>query len=165
MNPLILVAPVAKKPFLLYIWAMHHSLGALLSQHNDVGHEHAIYYLSRIMVGAESSYNSIEKECLALVFIIQKMRHYLMAWTIQVISKVNPLRLIMTKRSSLNGWLVKWAILLSQYEMSSCHRRPSKDKYSWPSLLINQQSVKMYKELPDEVIEAFTTQAAFDDLI
>jgi len=31
--------------------------------------------------------------------------------------KVNPLRLLMTKPSSLNGRLAKWAILLSQYEM------------------------------------------------
>ena len=36
---------------------------------------------------------------------------------IHVISKINPLRLIMTKPSSLNGQLAKWAIFLSQYEM------------------------------------------------
>src|SRR3954462_10446160 len=45
------------------------------------------------------------------------MRHYLVGQTIHVISKVNPLRLLMTKPSSLNGRLAKWAILLSQYDM------------------------------------------------
>jgi len=28
------------------------------------------------MIGAEHRYNPIEKECLALVFAMQKMRHY-----------------------------------------------------------------------------------------
>ena len=92
-------------------------LGALLAQNNDQGHEHAIYYLSRIMIGAEHRYSPIKKEYLVLVFAIQKMRHYLVGQIIHVISKVNPLRLLMTKPSSLNGRLAKWVILLSQYEM------------------------------------------------
>ena len=94
---------------------MDHSLGALLAQNNE--HEQAIYYLSRTMIGAEHQYNPIEKECLALVFAVQKMRHYLVCQTIHVISKVNPLRLLMTKPSSLNSRLAKWVILLFQYEM------------------------------------------------
>lgn len=57
-------------------------------------------------------YNLVEKERLDLVFAVQKMRHYLMSQTIHVISKVNPLRLLMTKPSTLNGRLAKWTILL-----------------------------------------------------
>ena len=68
-----LIAPVSEKPFLIYVRAMDHSLGALLAQNNDQGHEQAIYYLSRTMIGAEHRYNPIEKECLALVFAVQKM--------------------------------------------------------------------------------------------
>ena len=82
---------------------MEHSLGALLAQKSDKGHEQAIYYLSRTMVGAEHRYNPVEKECLALVFAIQKTRHYLTGQTIYVVSRINPLRLLMTKLSALNG--------------------------------------------------------------
>jgi len=35
------------KSFLIYVRVMDHSLGALLAQNNDHGHEQAIYYLSR----------------------------------------------------------------------------------------------------------------------
>ena len=63
---------------------MDHSLGTL-AQKNDNGHEQAIYYLSRALIGAESQYNPIERECLALVFTIQKTRHYLVDQTIHVI--------------------------------------------------------------------------------
>ena len=53
MQPPLLTAPISGKPFLLYIRAMDHSLGALLAQNNDQGYEQAIYYLSRTMIGAE----------------------------------------------------------------------------------------------------------------
>lgn len=106
----VLVALVAAKPFLLYVWAMHNSFWALLAQHNDEGHEHAIYNLSKAMVRAKSRYNHVEKEIFALVFSNHKMWHYLVVQTIQVISKVNPLCLLMTKCSILNERLEKWAI-------------------------------------------------------
>ena len=86
---------------------MDHSLGALLAQKDDNDHEQAIYYLSKTLIGAESRYNSIKKECLALVFAVQKTLHYLVGHTIQVISRVNPLRLLMTKPGSLNSRLAK----------------------------------------------------------
>jgi hypothetical protein len=82
---------------------MDHSLGALLAQNNDQGHEYAINYLSRTMIGAEHRYNPMEKDCLALVFAVQKMRHYLGGQLIHVISRVNPLWLLMAKPSSLNS--------------------------------------------------------------
>ena len=69
----VLVAPVSRKHFLLYVRAMDHSLGALLAQNNDQNHEQTIYHLSRIMIGEEHCYNPIEKECLALVIVVQKM--------------------------------------------------------------------------------------------
>ena len=96
---------------------MDHSLRALLAQNNDQNHEQAIYYLNRIMIGAKHHYHLIEKEYLTLVFAIQKMRHYLMGQHIHVIFRINPLQFLMTRPSSLNCRLVKWAILLSQYEM------------------------------------------------
>jgi len=52
---------------------MDHPLGALLAQNNDQNREQAIYYLSRIMIEAEHRDNPIKKECLALVFAVQKM--------------------------------------------------------------------------------------------
>ena len=74
-KPPVVVAPISGKLFLLYVRAMDNSFGALLVQKNDEGHEQAIYYLSRTLIGVESRYNPIEKECLALVFAVQKTQH------------------------------------------------------------------------------------------
>ena len=70
-KPLVLASPISEKPFLLYVRAMDHSLGTLLVQKNDEGAEQVIYYLSRTLIGAESHYNSVEKECLALVLHLE----------------------------------------------------------------------------------------------
>ena len=63
-----MASPVAEKLFLLYVRAIDHSLGTLLTQKNDKSVEQAIYYLSRTLIGVESRYNPVEKEYLALVF-------------------------------------------------------------------------------------------------
>jgi len=101
------VALTSGKSFLLYVKAIDHSLGALLAQKNDEGQKQAIYYLSRTLIGAKYQYNPIEKECLALVFAIQKTRHYLVDQIIHVIFRVNPLRILMVKPGSLNSRLAK----------------------------------------------------------
>jgi len=59
------------------------------------------------MIGVEHHYNLVKKECLALVFVVQKMRHYLVGQINHIILKVNHLRFLMMKLSSLNGRLAK----------------------------------------------------------
>ncbi|XP_074315068.1 uncharacterized protein LOC141651248 [Silene latifolia] len=78
--------------------------------------ERALYYLSRTLVGAELNYLPIEKICLALVFAIQKLRHYMQAHTIHVVSKADPIKYILS-RPVLSGRLAKWAVLLKQYDL------------------------------------------------
>jgi len=130
-------------------------IGALLAQKNADGHEQAIYYLSRTLIGAESRYNPIEKECLALVFAVQKTRHYLVGQTIHVIFRVNPLRILMMKPRLLNSRLAKWAILLSQYDMLFVPQKAIKGQAlglsgSHPV----PKNSKLHKNIPDEVFES-----------
>lgn len=69
----------------------------LLAQENENGKENALYYLSRVLVGAEHAYSPIEKLCLALVFAVKKLRHYMIAHRVTLISKVDPLKYLMTR--------------------------------------------------------------------
>jgi len=160
-KPPVLVSPVVGKPFLLYVRAMDHSLGALLTQKNDESAEQAIYYLSRALIGTESHYNLVEKECLALVFAIQKMRHYLVGQTIYVISRVNPLRILMTKPSFLNFKLANWAILLSQYDMTFIPQKAIKGQALVDFLAAHpvSESSKLHEGIPDEFIKVNITSS------
>ncbi|MGH2165450.1 ribonuclease H family protein, partial [Enterococcus faecalis] len=84
--PPVLAAPIPGRPLVLYIAAQEHSIGTLLAQENDKGKGNALYYLSRMMTHHELNYSPIEKMCLALIFEIQKLRHYFQAHTVHLIS-------------------------------------------------------------------------------
>ncbi|KAM2625241.1 hypothetical protein TB1_032124 [Malus domestica] len=90
-SPPVLGAPVPGKPLILYIAAQESSVGALLAQENESQKEGALYYLSRTLTGAELNYSPIEKMCLALMFAIQKLRHYMHAYTIHLVAKADPI--------------------------------------------------------------------------
>lgn len=72
MKPPVLAVPISGKSFLIYVRAMDHTLGALLAQTNEPGHEQTIYYLNKTIVEAEHQYTLVENECLALVFVVHK---------------------------------------------------------------------------------------------
>jgi len=114
------------------------------------------------MIGAEHQYNPIEKEYLALVFIENVT--LLGGSNIHVISKVNSLRLLMTKPSSLTDRLVKWAILLSQYEMQFLPQKGVKGQAvaDFPAEHPDPRTTKLYEDLPDEIAKVCVTQTSFE---
>nr|XP_027068875.1 uncharacterized protein LOC113694208 [Coffea arabica] len=116
MNPPVLAAPIPGKPLILYISAQERSVGALLAQENDEGKENALYYLSRMMTPNELNYSPIEKLCLALIFVIQKLKHYFQAHTIRLISKSNPIKYVMAK-PVLSDRLARWYLQFQQFEI------------------------------------------------
>ncbi|XP_019260811.1 PREDICTED: uncharacterized protein LOC109238788 [Nicotiana attenuata] len=99
----VLAAPIPGKPLILYISAQERSVGALLAQGNNEGKENALYYLSRMMTPNELKYSPIEKLCLALVFSIQKLKHYFQAYVVRLVSRANPIKFVMSK-PVLNDW-------------------------------------------------------------
>ncbi|XP_028096381.1 uncharacterized protein LOC114296288 [Camellia sinensis] len=105
----VLVSPIKGKPLLLYTTNLDGSLGALLAQHNEHGKENALYYLSRTLVETEVNHSPVEKTCLALVFALQKLKHYVLECKVKLISRADPLKYI------LSGKITKWAVILQQF--------------------------------------------------
>jgi len=91
-------------------------VGALLAQENGEWKENSLYYLSRMMTPNELKYSPIEKLCLALVFSIQKMKHYFQAHVVRLISKANPIKFVMSK-PVLNDRLARWYLQFQQFEI------------------------------------------------
>ena len=111
LNPPVLGAPVPGKPLILYITAQEKSVGTLLAQEEEKGKERALYYLSTTLVEAEVSYSPIEKMCVALFFAIDKLRHYMQAFTIHLVAKADPIKYVLS-RPIISECLAKWAVLL-----------------------------------------------------
>lgn len=116
MNPPILVPPIAGKPLLLYITTTEISLGALLAQEDSTKKESAVYYINQALSGYELNYTFIEKSCLVVVFASQKIRHYMLAHTIKLITKIDPLKYLLSKVTQI-GQLAKWVMILSEFDI------------------------------------------------
>ncbi|KAL0411845.1 UNVERIFIED_CONTAM: hypothetical protein Slati_3774200 [Sesamum latifolium] len=75
-----------------------------------------IYYVSKVLNGAEGRYTPIEKLALALVVTARRLRPYFLSHPIGV--KTNtPLKQTLDKPDT-SGRLVKWAVELSDYDIS-----------------------------------------------
>ena len=86
----ILVTPQWDKPFVVSTDASSIALGACLMQEHD-GILHPIQYLSRNLSKTERNYSTIERECLAIVWSLQKFQKYLLGKTFQLLTDHKPL--------------------------------------------------------------------------
>jgi len=157
INPPVLAAPVKGRPLILYIAVQRASLGALLAQHNDEGKEVACYYLSRTMVGAECNYSPIEKLCLALIFALKKLRHYMLAHEIQLVARADPIRYVLSQ-PVLTGRLGKWAILMMEFDITFVPQKAVKGQALADFLAAHPvpDNSPLITDLPDE--EVFTAE-------
>ncbi|KAM1830176.1 hypothetical protein ACFX14_022911 [Malus domestica] len=155
------------KSIILYIAAQESSVRALLAQENQSQKEWVLYYLSRTLTGAVLNYSPIEKICLSLVFAIQKLRHYMHAYTIHLVAKADPVKYVMSK-PVLIGRLPKWALLINQYEIIYVPAKAVKGQVLADFLCHHPILVdwKISDDLPDDkvfYIDIFPTWTMFFD--
>ncbi|XP_050215501.2 uncharacterized protein LOC126666698 [Mercurialis annua] len=116
MKPPVLMPPKKGIPLRLYISAAEGSIGCLLAQSNQDGHEQTIYYLSRSMTSTEVRYTPIMKLCLALFFACTKLRHYLLSNRVYVVSQTDLMKYMLNK-PVLSGNIGKWLLSLADFHL------------------------------------------------
>ncbi|KAL0421110.1 UNVERIFIED_CONTAM: hypothetical protein Slati_3133900 [Sesamum latifolium] len=75
-----------------------------------------IYYVSKILNGAEGRYTPIEKMALQVVIIARKLRPYFLTHPVGVKTNM-PLKQTL-KKPDTSGCLIKWTVELSEYDIS-----------------------------------------------
>ncbi|XP_075056971.1 uncharacterized protein LOC142143159 [Mixophyes fleayi] len=120
----VLQAPDFDRRFTVQTDASNYGLGAVLSQVNQQGEEHPILYLSRKLLPREVAYAVVEKECLAIVWTLQKLQSYLYGRDFTVITDHNPLSWL-HRVAGDNGKLLRWSLTLQQYTFTVQHRKGS----------------------------------------
>ncbi len=73
----ILAHPDFTKMFKLYTDVLDIGLGAVLMQEDDQGKDRVICYKAKTLLPAEKNYPTTEKECLAVMWAMQKFKHFL----------------------------------------------------------------------------------------
>jgi hypothetical protein len=117
----ILTNPDFSKPFIIQTDASDTGLAAVLIQ-GEGEDERVIAYASRSLNKSERNYSATEKECLAVLFGIEKYRPYVEGTHFQVITDHYSL-LWLAHLQNPSGRLARWSLRMAQYNFSISHRK------------------------------------------
>ncbi|GFS76320.1 retrovirus-related Pol polyprotein from transposon 17.6 [Trichonephila clavipes] len=109
----ILFAPDFTTDFILQTDASEVGAGVVLSQRID-GEEHPIVFLSKKFSNAERNYSTVERELAAIIFGLNRLKHYLDGQKFIIETDHNTLRYL-NKMGSTNPRLQRWALSLQPF--------------------------------------------------
>lgn len=123
----VLASPDFSRKFILQCDASNRGLGVVLPQINEQGEEHPVLYLSRKLTSREEAYSTSEKECLCIVWAIQKLRCYLEGTKFAVETDDCPLSWL-KEMSGKSGRLLRWSLILQEFNFEVKYRKGSANK-------------------------------------
>lgn len=117
----VLASPDFNLPFTIQTDASDKGLGGILTQ-GEGKNERVIAYASRALKSAEKHYTVTEKECLAVVFAVEKFRPYVEGVKFTVITDHHSLLWLKRLREP-SGLLARWSIRLQAFDYELIHRK------------------------------------------
>ena len=106
------------KPIRLYCDASPKGVGACLMNTID-GQERPVAYASRTLTPAECNYAQIEREALAIVFVVRKFHQYLYRRQFALVTDHRPLCKLLNSNQGVPSLaaarMQRWALILSVY--------------------------------------------------
>jgi len=111
----ILVFPDWKKIFHVHVDASSIALGVILAQPSEGGIDHPIAFVSRKLSSVERNYTTIEREGLAMVYALQKFKHYLLGSHFKMFTDHSALKYLVNK-PVLGGKICRWLLLFQEYD-------------------------------------------------
>ncbi|XP_078247484.1 uncharacterized protein LOC144588434 [Pogona vitticeps] len=115
INYPVLRAPDFDREFIIYTDASNSGVGAVLCQEDENGDQHPVSYLSRKLQKGERHLATVEKECLAIVYAIQKAKPYIWGRHFILCTDHSPLQWLKTMKTQ-NSKLMRWALNLQDYD-------------------------------------------------
>ncbi|KAL6329777.1 hypothetical protein AAG906_037482 [Vitis piasezkii] len=102
-------------PFEVMCDASDFAIGVVLGQRED-GKPYVIYYASKTLNEVQRNYTTTEKELLAVVFVLDKFRAYLVGSFIVVFTDHSALKYMLTKQDA-KARLIRWIFLLQEFNL------------------------------------------------
>ncbi|KAL2243317.1 UNVERIFIED_CONTAM: Retrovirus-related Pol polyprotein from transposon [Sesamum indicum] len=113
-KPPLLANPKEGEILFLYLGVSENAVSSVLVK-EEASNQNPVYYVSKMLQGAESRYSEMEKLALALVVTARKLRPYFQSHKVVVLTN-HPLKHVMS-RPEASGRLIKWAVELGQYDI------------------------------------------------
>ena len=114
VTALILVFPDWKLPFHVHVDASSIALGIILAQLGEGVLDHPIAFVRRKLSSAERNYTTTEKEGLAMVYALQKFRHYILGVHFKMFTNHSALKYLVNK-IVLGGNICRGLLLFQEY--------------------------------------------------
>ena len=112
----ILLLPDFSKPFTVRTDASSVGVGGVLMQ-ESAQHLHPVSFVSRKLLPRESRYSTIERECLAIVWVLGKFSRYLWGKHFVLQTDHRPLTYLRSSRFK-NSRILRWSLALQEYQFS-----------------------------------------------
>ena len=118
----VLTAPDFKASFKLAVDTSDVAAGAVLLQEDDECVEHPVCYFLKKFNKSQKKHSTMEKECLALVLVLQHLEVYVTSFSLPIVvcSDHNPLVFI-NKMKDYNQQLLRWSLILQEYVLEIRH--------------------------------------------
>ena len=113
-NPLNIID--MSKPFSVFVDASDFAVGACLSQPSD-GREQPVAFASCKFTSTQQNWATIVKEAYAVLWALQKFRHWIFGRPVTVYSDHNPLTFL-TETTPKSAKLMRWALALQEYDIT-----------------------------------------------
>jgi hypothetical protein len=91
------------------------ALGAVLTQPGEGDIDHPIAFARRKLSYSEHNYNTTEREGLAMVYALQKYKHYLLGKHFKMFTDHSSLRYLVNK-PVLGGRICRWLLLFQEFD-------------------------------------------------
>jgi len=113
-SPPVIQKSNTREPIIVYLDVSNEAISSILVQEIDA-EERPVYFISRVLHGAEVRYQMVEKVALVLVITARRMQMYFQNH--RVLVKINyPIMKILTKLK-LVGRMIGWAIEFSEFHI------------------------------------------------
>ncbi|KAL0441204.1 UNVERIFIED_CONTAM: Retrovirus-related Pol polyprotein from transposon gypsy [Sesamum radiatum] len=106
VSPPLLTKPETGETLYLYLAVSENAVSSVLVRQENREHL-PVYYVSKVLQGAEPRYSQIEKLALSLVIAARKLRPYFQSHQVTVLTN-HPLKQLLAS-PKLSGRMVKWA--------------------------------------------------------